>query len=218
MSKRVDFSEFLKDFKAYWPKFIAHHNDAKWHDDDFVSLRTLLPPRHVALVIDYAENYSHQPRFEHQSKYFSQVQTTVVPVVVMLRVEDLVNVTDEEKTQLLKILDDQGQPRVVSETHYLISSDMHHDNAFVQKGLDDHIIPYIRTAAPNTTSLHVRSDGCKVMLKLCPLHCTELLTTQSADALYWLVVAGAVQVCCELQLGIQAASRRLWTADQLEFF
>lgn len=162
VSRRVHFSEFLKQLKEYWPKFIAHHNDAKWHDDDFIALKTSLPLGHVGLVIDYAENYSHQPRFEHQSKYFSQVQTTIVPVVLMFRVEDLVNITEEEKTHLLKLLDDHEQPHVVSETHFLISSDMSHDNAFVQKGLDDHVIPYLKSAAPGTTSLHIRSDGCKV--------------------------------------------------------
>lgn len=162
MSRRVDFSIFLEALKAYWPKFIAHHNDAKWHDDDFVALKTCLPRSHVGLVIDYAENYSHQPRFEHQSKYFSQVQTTIVPVVLMIRVEDLVNVTDEERAHLLQLLDDNHLPHVVSETHFLISSDMTHDNAFIQKGLDDHIIPYIKSAVPSTESLHVRSDGCKV--------------------------------------------------------
>lgn len=69
----------------YWPKFIAHHNDAKWLDDDFVALKLNLRRGHVAFVIDFAENYAHKPKFEHQSKYFTQVQTTIVPVVLMLR-------------------------------------------------------------------------------------------------------------------------------------
>lgn len=180
VSKQANFSEFLKDFKAFWPKFIAHHNDAKWHDDDFISLRSLLPHGHAGLVIDFAENYSHQPRFEHQSKYFSQVQTTIVPVVLMLRVDDLANISTEAKSELLKLLEDCEQPPVVSETHYLISSDMNHDNAFIQKGLDDHIIPYIKAASPTTTSLHIRSDGCKVGLDCFALHLIHLCR-QSLD-------------------------------------
>lgn len=73
VSVQLPFSEFKTKFVEYWPKFIAHHNDAKWHDDDFAALRLNLPRGHVAFVIDFAENYSHEPKFEHQSKYFSQV-------------------------------------------------------------------------------------------------------------------------------------------------
>ena len=38
-----------------------------------MALKNKLPRGRAALVIDYAQNYSHEPRFEHQSKYFSQV-------------------------------------------------------------------------------------------------------------------------------------------------
>lgn len=117
---------------------------------------------HVAFVIDFAENYSHQPRFEHQSKYFTQVQTTIVPVVVMFRVEDLVNIPSSEQTELLTMFDKLRLPPVVSETHFIISPDMQHDNAFIQKALDDHVIPYILKASREVKCMHVRSDGCKV--------------------------------------------------------
>jgi len=73
VSRSVPFSEFKAELSAYWPKFILHHNDAKWHDDDFIALKARLPRGHAALVIDYAENYTHEPHFENQSKYFSQV-------------------------------------------------------------------------------------------------------------------------------------------------
>ena len=69
----VPFSVFQKNFSDYWPKYIAHHNAARWLDSDFIALKDKLPRGHVALVIDYAENYAHEPHFEHQSKYFSQV-------------------------------------------------------------------------------------------------------------------------------------------------
>ena len=73
VSVTVPFSTFKSQVEEYFPKFIAHHNDAKWHDDDFIAIKMKLPRHHAAWVIDYAENYAHQPRFEHQSKYFSQV-------------------------------------------------------------------------------------------------------------------------------------------------
>lgn len=162
VAKELPFSEFRKEFKTYWPKFIAHHNDAKWLDDDFVSIRTKLPLGHVALVIDFAENYSHEPRFEHQSKYFTQVQTTIVPVVIMLRLEDAKNISSTERSDLLALVEKLNLPSVISETHYIISPDMQHDSAFVHKALDDHVIPYILKALKNVKCIHVRSDGCKV--------------------------------------------------------
>ena len=57
----------------------------------------------MGAVIDFAENYSHEPRFEHQSKYFSQVQSTIVPVVLMFRVEDLTNISEEEHAKLIAL-------------------------------------------------------------------------------------------------------------------
>lgn len=47
VSGKMPFSEFSRAFTEYWPKFLAHHNDAKWHDDDFVSMRSKLPSRYV---------------------------------------------------------------------------------------------------------------------------------------------------------------------------
>ena len=72
VSKCVPFSEFKEDFCGYWPKYICHHNSAAWHDNDFLALKNKLPRGRAAIVIDYAENYPHEPHFEHQSKYFSQ--------------------------------------------------------------------------------------------------------------------------------------------------
>lgn len=114
------------------------------------------------MVIDFAENYSQEPKFEHQSRYFSQVQTTIVPVVVMLRVEDVTNIPERGKNDLLELFGRLSLPHVKSKTHYLLSSDMQHDSAFVLKGLDDHIIPYLKRVNPSVTCLHTRSDGCKV--------------------------------------------------------
>ena len=84
-------------------------------------------------MIDLAENYTHEPRIEHQSKYFSQTQTTIVPVVLMFRVEDLTNITAERCAELIAYFDAHNLPHIVSETHFIISADMQHDNAFIRK-------------------------------------------------------------------------------------
>ena len=143
VAAELPYSEFEAKLKEYWPKFILHHNDAKWQDDDFASLMRRLERGCAGAVIDFAENYSHEPRFEHQFKYFSQVQSTIVPVVLMFRVEDLTNISEEERAKLIALFDSLGLPHIISETHFFISSDMQHDNAFIQKLFDDSIMPYI---------------------------------------------------------------------------
>lgn len=105
----------------------------------------------------------HLPRFEHQSRYFCQVQTTIVPVVLMFQTEDVTNISPSERDELIELFSELKLPNVTTEIHYLISSEMPHDNLFVQKGLDVHILSYIKELAPHTTTLHIRSDGCKVL-------------------------------------------------------
>ena len=131
VSASLPYSQFEAKLKEYWPKFILHHNDAKWQDDDFAALMRRLERGCVGAVIDFAENYSHEPRFEHQSKYFSQVQSTIVPVVLMFRVEDLTNISEDERTHLIALFDSLELPHVISETHFVISSDMQHDLSLI---------------------------------------------------------------------------------------
>ena len=179
VSKELPFSEFKTAVIKYWPKFIAHDNDARWHDADFNALKDQLPCGAVGLVIDYAENFSHEPRVEHQSKYFSQVQTTIVPVVLMFRVEDLTNITEERRGELIDYFDAHELPHVISETHFVISADMQHDSTFIHKLMDDHILPYIKAIAPTVTTIHGRSDGCKAQFK-CAAH-FDWVSKQSKD-------------------------------------
>jgi hypothetical protein len=192
----VTLKDWLEELRKFWPKFIGHHNSAKWHDDDFAAMRTKLRRRMVCAVIDYAQNYAHEPRYENQSKYFSQVmrscapnqharmdtsltcparsrapdssqvQSTLVPVVLVMHVEDLTNITDERRAELIAYFDEHDLPHVITETHFVISSDLQHDTALIQKIFDDFITPYLKTNAPSVNELHVRSDGCKV--RNCP--------------------------------------------------
>ena len=153
--------------REYWPKFIAHHNDARWLDEDWTAMKRDLPRGSCVAVLDFAENYAHEPRYEHQSKYFSQTQTTILPVVLRFRIEDL---TDESlpparKAELLAYCQEHDVPPVIVETHFVLSNDMQHDNAFVQRALDDLITPYIKSVAPSVTRFFVRSDGCKAQFK-----------------------------------------------------
>lgn len=55
--------------------------------------------------------------------------------------------------------------RVVSETHFVVSSDMQHDNAMVHKVFDDFVVPFLKKNTPSVTDLRIRSDGCIALLQ-----------------------------------------------------
>ena len=84
-------------------------------------------------------------RYEHQSKYFAQVSSTLLPIVLRFHIEDLTNIDDDEKARLLQYCKENNKPPIVTETHMVVSDDhdMQHDNTFVQHAFEQYIYPYI---------------------------------------------------------------------------
>ena len=122
------------------------------------------------IVVDFSENHHHEPRYEHQSKYFNQASSTLLPVVCRFRIEDAKNIDDKEKQQLLEYNCKENKlPPVIVETHMVVSNDMQHDNAFVQKAFEGQIFPHIKTNFPDVHTALARSDGCKAQFK-CASH------------------------------------------------
>ena len=137
----------------------------------------------------------------------AQIQSTIVPVVIQFRLEDLTNITSERRGELIDYFDKAGLPHVVTETHYIISADMQHDNAFVQKIFDDFIMPYMKENALSVTHLHVRSDGCKVLGRsrlqcALPSACTHQSPVPGPHRLHPTQRAGTVQVRGQLPMGL----------------
>ena len=172
-----------------------------------------LPCGHVVAVIDFAQNYAHEPRFEHQSNFFSQTQTTILPIVLRFRIEDLTNIDETRRAELIAFCDKHELPHVITETHYVISSDMQHDSAFVQKAFDDHIFPYIKSVTHGITTVCVRSDGCKAQFK-CTTH-FNWISRQSTEGCGLVVCWSFFESChgkcdCDPEGGaLKMAARRL---------
>jgi hypothetical protein len=151
------------------------------------------------------------------------VQTTIVPVVIVVRVEDLRNITEERRAELIDYFDKNNLPRVVTETHYIISSDLQHDNAIIQKIFDDFICPYLKENAPDVTKMHVRSDGCKVRSTLgsssraATQHSQKLVCVPIITFLLstFCVRTGPVQVRVQLRLGVAPVQGGLWLGRRL---
>ena len=108
---------------------------------------------------DFAEGYTHLHRFEHQSKFFSEVYTTIFPMVLHVHLDDLQNVEKEEKTRLRELFDKHGLPHVVTEEHVVITPDSNHLAANVVHFRRFVLLPYVKENAPSVHTLSSRQDG-----------------------------------------------------------
>jgi hypothetical protein len=157
---RTPLSELLNEMASFFAKFVQHHECAKFQDEDWQGLKFKFPSGRCVSVQDFAENYTHVERQQHQSKYWNEAQSTVYPLVVRFHLDDLANVEPQEKEKLHKMFQEEGLPPIVTESHIFISSDMMHDTAFVHHVNDFLTEQYIKQHAPNVTIHYTRSDGC----------------------------------------------------------
>eukprot|EP00965_Chrysotila_dentata_P091145 3009294-Pleurochrysis_carterae.AAC.1 len=72
------------------------------------------------------------------------------------------------KEELRVLFAKLSRPANIVEPHCFVSSDLTHDNAFVQHVNDKYITPYAQSIGKFTTC-YVRSDGCKSQFK-CAQH------------------------------------------------
>ena len=69
--------------------------------DDAVTYVRTTPERGVVNSIqDFSENWGIHPKREHQSKYFSDVGVTVYVSVLYIHIDDLKNISEEEREEL----------------------------------------------------------------------------------------------------------------------
>ena len=157
---RTPLSELLNEMAGYFQKFIQHHECAKYQDQDWQGLKTQLPRHCCCSVQDFAENYTHIDKQQHQSKHWMETQSTVYPMIMRFHVDDLTNITDTEKEELKSMFVEEKLPPIVTESHIFISSDMHHDTAFVDHVNDFISEHYMKQHAPDVKVHYTRSDGC----------------------------------------------------------
>ena len=103
--------------------FVLHHDLNK----DCKEAWYLLPQRfqrgEAVGVMNAAEAHKHERRRQHQSAYFQQLSSHIWVVVIYLHVEDLGNISEEEKNKLLLFFEGKGKRAVVRETHFFITQD-----------------------------------------------------------------------------------------------
>ena len=137
-----------------------HSDHAFWCARDKKYKRNHVPRGFVHSTQDFSENGKLTARREIQSAYFHEVGYTLYGVIIERRIEDLTDVSDEEKARLLKLMEENGRPPQIIETHIIVSDDLAHDNAAVQHFNDNIITPHLKKTTAGCLFHLVTSDGC----------------------------------------------------------
>ena len=176
----MSFLEMRSYMAEYWPIYIAHHELSKHQDSDWECQRNHFPRGTFVSTQDYSENYHHFAKKEYQSAYFVEIGSTVYGMVVRVHLEDIATeaemrdrdeqpvVTDAHREELMQLFSTLGKPAILTISLIVMSSDLVHDEAFVQHCNDKLLIPYmnkIKADGVHWKRHHARSDGCKKQFK-----------------------------------------------------
>ena len=157
-------AELLESIGVCLKTFNPHHDLAKSQDADWSCMKTSFPLKSFVSVQDFSENFHHQVRFEPQSKYYQQVDSTLYMVVVRYHLDDATRMSAAERDALRAPYAAVGLPPIVKETLAFVSADRQHDNAFVRHVNDKYVVPYLQSLGDFDTH-YARSDGCKGQFK-----------------------------------------------------
>jgi hypothetical protein len=160
----LHFTQFFEEMNSCFDSFILHHDLARWLDEDY-QVQSSVRPGHASATQDFAENFTHEHKLEHTAKYFNTKASTIYPMVLETHLDDLTNISQDEKIRLRTLFDQHKLPHVISEAIVVISPDLNHTAANVIHFNDHILIPYLKKNAPAVHTLHVRSDGARSQYK-----------------------------------------------------
>ena len=112
------------------------------------------PKKSFSSTQDFSENGSLKPKYEHQGRYFKEIGCTLFGIVVEVNVcdmrdeffEGVVNEKNgaETKAALLEMYLKENLPPVCTFTVLIVSSDLVHDPAAVQRFNDFFLTPFMK--------------------------------------------------------------------------
>ena len=106
----------MEEFFEKTQQYVKHVHVACWKDEQFRACKDTFPVGTRLSVVEFAENYTLQPKNEIQSPYYHLDQVSIMVHITYRHGAD----STEEKRVILK------------EYHFYISDDKCHDLAFVQ--------------------------------------------------------------------------------------
>ena len=173
------FKRFMEAFGDFFrPKFCYHHQQSKIMDDDIRIVKELallsyqypkeydlsvydysdmpelsdVMPDTCADIEDFSENWKVQLWKEHQSRYWVQIGVTLFGMVLFIHIDNVRDITQDERTKLKKLKSDNNLPPIVIISCIVVSADLTHDAASVFH-YNDHLF------TPWLLELTKRADG-----------------------------------------------------------
>ena len=134
----------IKHLRKELEGFSRHLFNAKWQRVQWQNLIENLPPDHLAIEMDFSENYSCTLQEEPQSIYWSHTQVTIHSCVLWRPI----------------VGTDMSEDTHVKEHWLIISDDLHHDFHVVQHSFQQIIMPKLKEMGCNITKIHQRTDTC----------------------------------------------------------
>ena len=127
---------------------------------------------------------------EHSSRYYSPPQYSLFGMIVDRHVEDCNNISDEEKTKLIKMFDDLGLPHIITESHIIITPDTVHDQSAVIFFITLLLNVLKQSMVLALLVMHITSDGSPTQFANKDIHffiskCYTLFKVRIIVALFW---------------------------------
>ena len=149
----------IEDMKAYWAEVMLHHDMSKWFDRDKKYKRRHFPRGHVHVIQDFSMNGSFEVKREHHSRFFQHWQYTLYGMPFDSWIEDRTDLEDDEKKRLCDMCDEQGIPRIITDSVIVISEDTLHDVSAVIHYNEHVLVPLLKSIIKDLTCIEVTSDG-----------------------------------------------------------
>ena len=150
LSRTVTLKEFWGDFLGFFHEFNVHHDGAKRQGREFAHLKgweydadsgeyvANLPRGHVRMVIDYLQRHTlKRGSKQTQQEYFSQMGMTLCVVSLTFHLDELENISAEDKGALKAGFKAQKRPPLIREEHFYCSHDPERGQPAVQYILQD---------------------------------------------------------------------------------
>ena len=135
----------------------------------------------IAMVIDYANSYETEHKDEHMQQFWSHQSTTILGCAMKIPVQMLNDkffeeravyektgrLAMQERMECLRVLAANKMPPEVVVMHFGITSNPHHDTAWIQHFFQHNLYPdfFQKYTVSKGARLTVRSDGCAGQMK-----------------------------------------------------
>ena len=95
---RVQVCDFISEFRGKIQQYIQHVDMEQWQDEQFKIFQDTFPLKTILSVVDFAENYTLQPKNEIQSQYYHSEKVSIMVHITYQHGPD----SNEEKCVILK--------------------------------------------------------------------------------------------------------------------